>query len=54
MTSSITNREARGKGLSNIQRRCFKKSPRGIENRKIKPKIVTHHANLENPKRCFV
>ena len=37
-----------------VQRRCFEKSPRGLKNRKIKPKIVMYHANLENPKRCFV
>ena len=31
-----------------------KNHPGGLKARKIKPKIVHHHANLENPDRCFV
>lgn len=26
----------------------------GIAKRKQEPKVVTHHANLDNPSRCFV
>lgn len=26
----------------------------GLKNGKIKPKIAMHHANIENPRRCFV
>ena len=26
----------------------------GLKNRKIKPKILMHHANVQNPRRCFV
>lgn len=31
-----------------------KNRPGGIRGRKQKPKIVIHHANLEQPKHCFV
>ena len=31
-----------------------KNRPGGLKGRKVKPKIVTHHANEENPDRCFV
>ncbi len=31
-----------------------KNRPGGLKGRKIKPKIVIHHENLENPVRCFV
>ena len=31
-----------------------KNRPGGIKGRKIKPKIVCHHANNSNPARCFV
>ena len=31
-----------------------KNRPGGIKGRKVKPKVVLHHANLENPSRCFV
>lgn len=31
-----------------------KNHPGGLKARKIKPKIVDHHANLENPDRCYV
>ncbi|XP_064387442.1 transcriptional regulator QRICH1-like [Halichondria panicea] len=31
-----------------------KNRPGGIKGRKVKPKVVLHHANLENPDRCFV
>ena len=31
-----------------------KNHPGGLKGRKHKPKIVIHHANLENPSRCFV
>ena len=31
-----------------------KNHPGGLKGRKIKPKIVCHHANVSNPKRCFV
>ncbi len=26
----------------------------GIKGRKVKPKVVLHHANVQNPERCFV
>lgn len=31
-----------------------KNRPGGLKGRKTKPKIVTHHANKDNPDRCFV
>ena len=31
-----------------------KNHPGGLKGRKIKPKIVTHHANESNPDRCFI
>ena len=31
-----------------------KNHPGGLKGRKVAPKVVTHHANLDNPKRCFV
>ena len=31
-----------------------KNRPGGLKGRNIKPKVVLQHANLENPKRCFV
>ena len=31
-----------------------KNRPGGVKGRKMKSKIVTHHANEENPDRCFV
>lgn len=31
-----------------------KNHPGGIKGRKVKPKVVLHHANNENPSRCFV
>ena len=31
-----------------------KNNPGGLDNRKLKPKVVIHHANLDNPSRCFV
>ena len=31
-----------------------KNRPGGIKGRKIKPKVVYHHANIANPERCFV
>ena len=31
-----------------------KNHPGGLKWRKIKPKLVDHHANIERPKRCFV
>ena len=31
-----------------------KNNPGGLYNRKIKPKVVIHHANLTDPARCFV
>ena len=45
----------------NDQRPCLlytedisKNHPGGLRGRKIKPKVVEHHANIENPDRCFV
>ncbi len=32
----------------------FKNRPGGIKGRKIKPKVVIHHANSDNSDRCFV
>ena len=31
-----------------------KNRPGGLKGRKMKPKVVVHHANIENTKRCFV
>ncbi len=31
-----------------------KNHPGGIKGRKLKPKVVLHHANNDNPDRCFV
>ena len=31
-----------------------KNHPGGLKGRKIKPKVVYHHANIEKPERCFV
>ncbi len=31
-----------------------KNHPGGLKGRQVKPKCVKHHANIENPKRCFV
>ena len=31
-----------------------KNHPSGLKGRKIKPKIVDHHANTERPERCFI
>lgn len=31
-----------------------KNRPGGIKGRKVKPKVVQHHANINNPSRCFV
>ena len=31
-----------------------KNHPGGLKGRKIKPKIVYHHANTERPERCFI
>ena len=31
-----------------------KNHPGGLKGRKVKPKVAVHHANLENPDRCFV
>jgi len=31
-----------------------KNRPGGLKGRKVKPKVVYHHSNLENPERCFV
>ena len=31
-----------------------KNHPGGLKGHKVKPKIATHHANAENPARCFV
>ena len=41
--------------LSYADDTCISKNhPGGLKARKIKLKIVHHHANLENPERCFV
>ena len=32
----------------------FKNHPGGLKSRKIKPKVVYHHANTDKPKRCAV
>ena len=29
-------------------------NPEGLQQRKLKPKVVVHHTNLNNPSRCFV
>ena len=34
--------------------RCVKNDPGGLKGRKIKPKIVYHHANNERPERWFI
>jgi len=31
-----------------------KNHPGGLKGRRIKPKVVRHHANIQNPTRCFV
>ena len=31
-----------------------KNHPGGLKGRKIKPKVVYHHANIEKPERCFI
>ena len=31
-----------------------KNHPGGLRGRNVKPEIVTHHANITNPRRCFV
>jgi len=31
-----------------------KNHPGGLKGRNIKPKVVVHHENLENPNRCFL
>ena len=31
-----------------------KNHPGRLKGRKVKPKVVVHHANVENPRRCFV
>ena len=31
-----------------------KNRPGGLKQRKMKPKVVYHHENLDNPQRCFV
>ena len=31
-----------------------KNHPGGLKGRKIKPKVVVHHANIEKPERCFI
>ena len=31
-----------------------KNHPGGLKGRKVTPKVVFHHANIENPQRCFV
>ena len=33
---------------------CSKNHPGGLKGRNIKPKVVIHHSNPENPRRCFV
>lgn len=31
-----------------------KNRPGGLKGRKVKPKVVVHHSNIEQPERCFV